>query len=214
MDSRNRILNRIRRALQKPAPRPAVPTDVGPVFPPISEAELLPRFERELIALKADYHRAANWEEARAWVKSVADSRGFARVALSPDPSVREAAALLPHAMALNAEDCGAKLADTDLGITACDALVAMTGSVVLTAQSGFGRALSILPPAHMVVAHRSQLLPGLAEAIRLLRNRHGKMWPSMSTFITGPSRTADIEKILVLGAHGPKRLFILLLDF
>ena len=69
---------------------------------------------------------------------------------------------------------------------------------------------LSVLPPTHYVVATRGQLVPDLDAAFAILRAR-GAL-PSAVSFVSGPSRTADIEKILVLGAHGPRRLAIVLL--
>lgn len=107
-------------------------------------------------------------------------------------------------------------LADVDAGLTACDALVAQTGSVLLTARSAGGRALSVLPPHHVVIATADQLVPDLPTAYDVLRKRYAERsggWPSFTTLITGPSRTGDIERILVLGAHGPKRLTVLLLE-
>ena len=68
---------------------------------------------------------------------------------------------------------------------------------------------MSVLPPAHLVIARREQIVPDLAAAMTLLRNRYHGHWPSTLSVITGPSRTADIEKILVFGAHGPKRLVV-----
>jgi L-lactate dehydrogenase complex protein LldG len=101
-------------------------------------------------------------------------------------------------------------LESCDVGLSECDALVAQTGSVVVTSRSAGGRALSVLPPHHVVLAKREQLVAGLPEAFALLKSRSGASYPSMISFITGPSRTGDIERILVLGAHGPKRLTIL----
>jgi L-lactate dehydrogenase complex protein LldG len=104
------------------------------------------------------------------------------------------------------------ELEQCDAGITECDALIAQTGSVLLTARSGGGRALSVLPPHHVVIARREQLVPDLPAAYALLQEKYGPHgWPGMMTFITGPSRTADIERILVLGAHGPKQLTVIL---
>ena len=97
-----------------------------------------------------------------------------------------------------------------DVGITECDALVAQTGSLVVTSASAGGRALSVLPPHHVVLARRAQLVPDLPAAFRLLQERYGTNAPSMISFVTGPSRTGDIERILVLGAHGPKRLTVI----
>ena len=98
-------------------------------------------------------------------------------------------------------------------GLTECESLVAQTGSVCVTGPSSGGRALSVLPPHHIVIA---QPIAARSRPDRRLRasrreiSRHG--YPSFISFITGPSRTGDIERILVLGAHGPKRLTVLLL--
>lgn len=100
-----------------------------------------------------------------------------------------------------------------DAGITACDALVAQTGSLLITARSAGGRALSVLPPHHVVVARQSQLVPDLTAAFERLQATYGSNYPSFISLVTGPSRTGDIERILVLGAHGPKRLTILVID-
>jgi len=108
----------------------------------------------------------------------------------------------------------GADLPDADAGITVCDALVAQTGSVLLTARSAGGRALSVLPPHHVVIATANQLVPDLPAAYDALRRRYeADGWPSFVTLITGPSRTGDIERILVLGAHGPRKLTVMLMD-
>ncbi|RZL62420.1 MAG: hypothetical protein EOO93_08835, partial [Pedobacter sp.] len=65
----------------------------------------------------------------------------------------------------------------------------------------------------HIVIAKTSQLVLDLKDAFLLLKNKYGNQIPSMISNITGPSRTADIEKTLVLGAHGPKELFVFLID-
>jgi L-lactate utilization protein LutB len=96
-----------------------------------------------------------------------------------------------------------------EVSVTGCDCLVAQTGSIFVSTRTANGRAASVLPEMHVVVARRDQLVPDLAAAFALLRSRYGKNWPSSLSLITGPSRTADIEKILVMGAHGPKRLAV-----
>lgn len=98
-------------------------------------------------------------------------------------------------------------------GITLCEALIARNGSVMISNGNAAGRRLSIYPPVHLVVAYTSQLVPDLKDGFKLLKEKYGANIPSMISNITGPSRTADIEKTLVLGAHGPKELFVFLLD-
>ncbi len=100
-----------------------------------------------------------------------------------------------------------------DVGFTLCEALIARNGSVLLTNAGMAGRRLSIYPPVHIVLAYTSQLVLDLKDGFKLIKNKYGNDLPSMISNVTGASRTADIEKMLVLGAHGPKELFVFLLD-
>jgi L-lactate dehydrogenase complex protein LldG len=100
-----------------------------------------------------------------------------------------------------------------DVGFTLCEALIARNGSILLSNAGMAGRRLSIYPPVHIVLAYTSQLVVDLKDGFKLIKNKYSNNLPSMITNVTGPSRTADIEKTLVLGAHGPKELFVFLLD-
>ena len=100
-----------------------------------------------------------------------------------------------------------------EAGFTLCEALIARNGSILISNGNAAGRRLSIFPPVHIVLAYTSQLVMDLKDGFKLLKNKYGNQMPSMITAITGPSRTADIEKTLVLGAHGPKEVFVFLLD-
>ncbi len=100
-----------------------------------------------------------------------------------------------------------------ELGITLCEALIARNGSVMVSNRNAAGRQLSIFPHSHLVVARLGQLVLDLKDAFLLLKDKYGDKMPSMISNITGPSRTADIEKTLVLGAHGSKELFVFLID-
>jgi L-lactate dehydrogenase complex protein LldG len=102
-----------------------------------------------------------------------------------------------------------AELERADAAVTECDALIAQTGSVLITSKSAGGRCLSALTPHHVVVATKEQMVADLKAAFDLLEKRYSGNYPSLISLITGPSRTGDIERILVLGAHGPKRLTI-----
>jgi len=100
-----------------------------------------------------------------------------------------------------------------EVGMTLCEALIARNGSIMISNGSNAGRRLSIYPPVHLVVAYTSQLVLDLKDGFKLLKEKYGDKLPTMISNITGPSRTADIEKTLVLGAHGPKELIVFLLD-
>lgn len=96
-------------------------------------------------------------------------------------------------------------------GITGCEFLVARTGSVVVSSASESGRQMNVFPPVHIVLAHASQLVNYPEEAYIAIQEKYGDAIPSSISTITGPSRTADIEKTLVLGAHGPKEFVVFL---
>lgn len=99
------------------------------------------------------------------------------------------------------------------VGITSCEAVIARNGSVLLSNANESGRRLSIYPPIHIVIARSSQLVMDLKHGFAAIHQRYGTDLPSMISTITGPSRTADIEKRLVLGAHGPKELYVFLIE-
>lgn len=100
-----------------------------------------------------------------------------------------------------------------EVGFTLCEALIARNGSILISNGNMAGRRLSIYPNVHIVLAYTSQLVMDINDAFKLLKNKYEGNIPSLISTITGPSRTADIEKTLVLGAHGPKELFVFLLD-
>lgn len=102
-------------------------------------------------------------------------------------------------------------LADT--GITACEALIARSGSILVSNGNAGGRRLTVYPHTHVVIARTSQLVMDIKDGLNLMQRRYPAGLPSLISVITGPSRTADIEKTLVLGAHGPKELYVFLLE-
>lgn len=100
-----------------------------------------------------------------------------------------------------------------DIGITMCEFLVARSGSIVVSSKQTSGRRMVVFPPVHIAIAYSDQLVPHVKDALVGLKKRYGSRLPSQITAITGPSRTADIEKTLILGAHGPKEVYVLLTD-
>jgi len=172
-------------------------------------------FARNSVQLKSTFHLLENETAATQTLAEISRTEGWRRIAAHADgargPSTRAivSALGLPGLWTDSGYDVRA-MESCDAGITECDALIAQTGSVLVTARSSGGRALSVLPPHHIVLARRDQLLPDLPAAFALLEQKYAQNYPSFIGFITGPSRTGDIERILVLGAHGPKKLTIL----
>lgn len=102
---------------------------------------------------------------------------------------------------------------DADACITACDALVARTGSIIITSRLHMGRTSSVFYPVHIVVAYTGQVVHDIQDAVNMMKKKYGNDMPSMINLNTGPSRTADIEKTLVVGVHGPGEVFCFLVN-
>jgi L-lactate dehydrogenase complex protein LldG len=98
-------------------------------------------------------------------------------------------------------------------GITFCECLISRLGSIMVSSAQASGRRLIVYPDVHIVVAYTSQIVPDLAEALAVVAERYSDNFPSLVSVISGPSRTADIEKTLVMGAHGPRELYLFLID-
>ncbi|MHC2992936.1 hypothetical protein OB13_15615 [Pontibacter sp. HJ8] len=97
--------------------------------------------------------------------------------------------------------------------LTTCEALITRTGSILVSSANAGGRRLTVYPETHMVVAKASQLVPDIKDGLQGIRDKYKDNFPSMVSLVSGPSRTADIEKTLVMGAHGPKQLILFLID-
>ena len=95
-----------------------------------------------------------------------------------------------------------------EIGITGCEFLIAHTGSIMVSSAQKGGRQMFVYPPVHIVVAKRNQLVEYLENAYAGLTKKYKEL-PSHVSLITGPSRTADIEKTLVMGAHGPREVHV-----
>jgi L-lactate dehydrogenase complex protein LldG len=227
MTSREKILGRIREALQlkAPAPGPHGKSQVAPAQTDVAGIRhWLPQvgpgweqqrdlFAQNSIALKTDFKVVPDAAAAGAEIKRIAGAGAWKRLAAHRTPLLEAVCRIV--GLDVLWTDAGYATADLEPcagGVSACEALVAQTGSVLVTARSSGGRALSVLPPHHVVVATRDQLVPDLSAAFELLHRQYAGNYPSAISFITGPSRTGDIERILVLGAHGPKQLTVLLI--
>ena len=170
-------------------------------------------FAQNSVGLKTEFKVVANAAAASAEVKRIATAGKWKRIAAHKAPVVSEIIASVGvNTLWTDAGYATKDLEPCDGGVTACEGLVAQTGSVLVTTRSSGGRALSVLPPHHIVVATPDQLVPDLSAAFELMRKKYEGNFPSTISFITGPSRTGDIERILVLGAHGPKQLTVLLI--
>ncbi|MEX2232387.1 MAG: lactate utilization protein [Cyclobacteriaceae bacterium] len=104
-------------------------------------------------------------------------------------------------------------MCEADAGITDCECLVARTGTVVLTAAQSSGRVLPVRVPVHIVIANVNQLVFDIGQAIDRIKEKFPDRLPSALFFASGPSRTGDIERTLVVGVHGPREVYVFLMN-
>ena len=100
-----------------------------------------------------------------------------------------------------------------NIGITPCDFLISRFGSIMVSSGLGIGRRIFAFPEVHIVIARASQVVLELKDALIGMKKKYPDKLPSQISTITGPSRTADIEKTLVMGAHGPRSLYVFMID-
>jgi L-lactate dehydrogenase complex protein LldG len=106
-----------------------------------------------------------------------------------------------------------ADLEKSGTSITGCEFLIARTGSILVSSKQLSGRRAAVYPLNHIVVARTSQLVMHMKDALKAVKAKYNNEMPSMVSVITGPSRTADIEKTLIQGAHGPKEIYVFMID-
>jgi L-lactate dehydrogenase complex protein LldG len=102
-------------------------------------------------------------------------------------------------------------LQQISVGITGCEFIIARLGSIMVSSKTS--RKLNVYPEIHVVIAFADQLVDDLKDAFAAVQAKYAGKLPSMLSVITGPSRTADIEKTLVMGAHGPRQVFLVLIE-
>lgn len=207
---RERILQRIRTALANASPashiQPAPQS--GPIFARVEDP--LDRFQKECAANTTECIITPNMDSSSAALCSLVSSLPPGEVFLQDTPELRKISSVWSGGRQVRWSSTGRPDEASVATITLAELLVAETGSVMVSAACG-GRAATVTAPVHIVVTKLSQLVPSLEAGFARLRERGTVTANSMVCMISGPSRTADIEKILVLGAHGPRRLVVLL---
>jgi L-lactate dehydrogenase complex protein LldG len=198
--ARKNILEKIKAALAKPTPLPFKGTKDKPLFgPPPEDPAVL--FAEQFTGLGGKFSfclgegefvnsflqlcTANNWK--KVYCAEPALTALFQGVQWHPD------------------------VATCDVSLTTCERLVARTGSMLLSSVSG--RVASVYAPVHVCAAYASQMVYEIGDALDFAQDKYGESLPSLITLATGPSRTADIEKTLVVGVHGPKEVYCFLID-
>ena len=204
--SKENILKRIRQALRHSTPLPFPNSEGNTSVFQASKQELEIEFAEQFTRLQGRFLFCLDHKEAVSYINEIVRKNAWLKAYCKED-NVRT----LLKENGFQAED-HAKLDTCDLAITSCEFLVARTGSIVMSSIQQSGRTTSVYAPVHICIAYTDQLVYDVKDGLQLLRERYAQL-PSLITFASGPSRTADIEKTLVVGVHGPAEVFVLLIE-
>lgn len=204
VSSREKILQNIRKALAVPVPLPFPGQEPNGEVYPKPEDDLSVLFAREFSRLLGRFAYCSDQADLQRQVKTLVQDQGWKKIYCA-DAGLRNSLG------GIGSEDTD--LAGCDVSLTTCEALVARTGTMVLSAALAEGRTSSVYAPVHVCIARTSQLVWDLSDALRGLQEKYPEGIPSLVSFATGPSRTADIEKTLVVGVHGPKEVYCFLVE-
>lgn len=205
--AKENILKKIRKALTESTPIP-FPQSEGnaSVFQP-SVQDMGIEFAEQFTKLQGKFIFCADHHELVTQLNALVASQGWKKLYCRED---KIGNTLKAHSFTGFSSSA---LGDCDAAITGCEALVARTGSIVLSSASPSGRTVSVYAPIHICIAYTDQLVYDVRDGLVMLKEKYGSQLPSLMTFATGPSRTADIEKTLVVGVHGPKQVYLFLVD-
>ncbi len=204
--ARNKILQKIKQALHSPVAVP-FPDQVAdtPIFIP-TEQELAIDFAQKFTELLGKFVYCADEAELVEKLTGLIKLHHWEKIYSRESGWLDDMSEY--HFDPVNTDD----LASCDASITLCEHLVARTGTIVLSSAQLSGRQSSVYAPVHICIAYTHQLVFDIADSLVQFKNEAATI-PSMISFATGPSRTADIEKTLVVGVHGPKEVYCFLVD-
>jgi L-lactate dehydrogenase complex protein LldG len=170
----------------------------------------LQRFQQECVANLMECALTADSAASARHISEVLQSLPEGEVFAQDDPALRRLIDVAATGRVIRWSNQGRPDEASQATVTLAEALIAQTGSILVTASCG-GRGASVIAPCHIVYATMSQLVPDLATALSRVSQERILDRNSFACVISGSSRTADIEKILVQGAHGPRRLVVIL---
>ena len=198
--AKENILKKIRQALSNPVPLPFPLSEGGStVYQPATE-ELEIIFAGEFTKLQGKFVFCTDEKDLQRQLQQLITAKEWTKIYCNED----KWNALFSNT--INLESCHA-------AITGCEHLVARTGTIVMSAAQQSGRTVSVYAPIHICIAYTNQLVYDIKDALQSLKEKYAGNIPSLITFASGPSRTADIEKTLVTGVHGPKEVYLFLVD-
>jgi L-lactate dehydrogenase complex protein LldG len=203
--SRNIILAKLKAVQDKRGEiKVNIPDFTSSIYLPLDQS-LKQEFKTNLELIGGQVIFCNSNSEIAAQVKLICAAKNQDKI-FCTDPIFRE---MMDGSVKTNFEE--SDFLNLNVGLTGCEFLVAHLGSVLISSAQISGRRLNVFPETHIVVAHEAQIVDFLDTAIEKIQDKYKNRLPSLISNITGPSRTADIEKTLVMGMHGPKALIVII---
>jgi L-lactate dehydrogenase complex protein LldG len=200
--AKNNILKKIRMALAHPTPLP-FPKSEGTesVFQP-QQQDLVVDFAEQFTALQGKFIFCLGEQELKEHFHKLCYQNQWTKIYCAEEK----------WKSIIQLNSLHTDIATCEASVTSCEFLVARTGSMVLSSAHQ-GRVPSVYAPIHVCIAYTSQLVYDIKDGLTAMKHKYHQYLPSLITFATGPSRTADIEKTLVVGVHGPKEVYCFVVD-
>lgn len=204
--SREKVLKKVRHALIYKTDNPYHHVDFdSPVYKPMSDTSDV-NFAQEFTKVGGVFIYCENESEAVSALSALSVECEWNNIyCAEPEIQYMLTQAGVPFE---SGED---SLQQLSVGITGCEFLIARLGSIMVSSKTS--RRLNVYPEIHVVIAYANQLVDDLKDAFVAVQAKYAGKLPSLLSVVTGPSRTADIEKTLVMGAHGPRELFVILVE-
>ncbi|MEQ1553147.1 MAG: LUD domain-containing protein [Ferruginibacter sp.] len=204
--AKENILNRIKEALLNPVPLPFTDSNADADIFVKNNDDNIVLFSEEFTKLQGKFLFCISEQEFQEKLAALILENNWQKIFCIEDKINN----FLKNILVENYTN----LSSCDVSITGCESLVARTGTMVLSAAQQSGRTTSVYAPIHICVAYTSQMIYDVKDALASLTDKYQTInFPSFITFASGPSRTADIEKTLVTGVHGPKEVYCFLVE-
>jgi len=200
LTAKENILNKIRQALAQPVPLPFPLIEGTSNVYQSAKAELDLVFAEAFTKLQGKFIYCVDEKDMGSQLAQLIAAKEWMKIYCTEDKWNTI------FSNTINLESC-------DAAITGCDWLVARTGTIVMSSVSQSGRTASVYAPIHICIAYTHQLVYDIKDALESVHEKYKDNIPSLITFASGPSRTADIEKTLVTGVHGPKEVYLFFVD-
>lgn len=183
-----------------------IPNFTSPVYLPLNDS-LKEEFKYNLELIGGQVIFCESKEQIPAQVQQICQTKELDNI-FCADPLLQQ---MMGGSVKIDSAE--SEFLGLSIGLTGCEFLVAHLGSVLISSAQISGRRLNVFPETHIVVAHEAQIVDYLDNALEKIQEKYKNKLPSLISNITGPSRTADIEKTLVMGMHGPKTLIVIIAE-